>query len=79
MADNDIQEKVEKLLTETKRLAKLAGVTDLKREYVLKSLRDLQSSRDTEGTHASADQLLLEFIDDAEIEEAYRAVPKWYA
>ena len=34
---------------------------------------------DTETSHLKADELLLEFIDDKEIEETYNNIPKWYA
>ncbi len=34
---------------------------------------------DTEVTHINADEALLEFINDAEIEAAFREIPRWYA
>ena len=34
---------------------------------------------DPETAHDMADKLLIEFIDDDEITDAFNAVPKWYA
>lgn len=35
--------------------------------------------RDSEDWHFEADDLLLEYINDEEIKEAYRNIEKWYA
>jgi len=35
--------------------------------------------RDAENWHSEADSLLLEFINDKDIEEAYEKIDKWYA
>lgn len=51
----------------------------LTRERLLAELRALQESGDPERAHAEADDLLLRFIDDPEVAEAFDAVPKWYA
>jgi len=50
-----------------------------KRDTLLKRLRALKHSPDTEGAHAEADRLLVAYIDDREIRAAYRAIDKWYA
>lgn len=42
-------------------------------------LETLAKSFDTEGAHCDADDALIEFINDKDIEEAYHKVPKWYA
>lgn len=49
------------------------------KESLLNALRECRDSGDTEGAHSDADDALLAFIGDAEIKEAYREVPKWYA
>jgi hypothetical protein len=36
-------------------------------------------SLDTEATHCCADQALLDYISDDDIEAAFDAIPKWYA
>lgn len=46
---------------------------------LLASLRALHGDRDTEAAHSLADDLLVEYIDDPEITEAFKAVEKWYA
>jgi hypothetical protein len=56
-----------------------AGLARSKREALIAALTDLQSDQDTEGAHRKADLLLLAYIGDPEIEEAYNDVPKWYA
>lgn len=34
---------------------------------------------DQENNHVMADELLLKYIDDSEIKEAYDKIDKWYA
>jgi hypothetical protein len=51
-----------------------------RRERVLKELRELKNhGTDHESAHGKADDLLLHLINDAEIEEAFTAIEKWYA
>lgn len=49
------------------------------RDELLEELRWLQDDRDPESAHAEADRLLLAFIDDPEVTEAYRLIDRWYA
>jgi hypothetical protein len=35
--------------------------------------------RDPEAAHSDADELLIDYIDDPEIKEAYESFGKWYA
>ena len=51
----------------------------MNKEELLKALRALAGLRDPESAHSEADHLLLTFIDDDEITEAFEAIPKWYA
>lgn len=51
----------------------------MSKEKLLKCLRRLKKSDDTENAHWEADEALLEFIDDADIMIAYKAIAKWYA
>ena len=46
---------------------------------LLEALRKCAQDSDTEGAHAEADGLLLEYINDSEITEAYNAIEKWFA
>lgn len=49
------------------------------KETLLKKLRDLDGAADPEHAHAEADKLLLEFINDEEITEAFNNLELWYA
>lgn len=49
------------------------------RDEALEKLRALHGPGDEEINHAVADQILLAFIGDAEIIEAFDAIRKWYA
>ena len=49
------------------------------KEKLLKQLEDLSKSSDTETAHSEADQLILQYLDDAEIKEVYDKIKKWYA
>ena len=49
------------------------------KDELLKKLEDLRTSGDVETAHHGADQLLLGYIDDQDIEKAYDKVRKWYA
>jgi hypothetical protein len=49
------------------------------KEELLVKLRDLVEDNPGEENHMEADGLLLEYINDPEITEAYRAIDKWYA
>lgn len=48
------------------------------KEEIIKELKKL-ISRDIEDNHWNADSLLLKFINDKEIQEAYTDIDKWYA
>ena len=60
------------MATRTKKLTKAE---------LLEKLRYLatQNDGDVESNHGNADDLLLRFIHDPEIEAAYDAITKWYA
>jgi hypothetical protein len=48
-------------------------------DELIKQLKALQGEFDKEGSHKQADQLLLEFIDDPRVTEAFEDIDKWYA
>ena len=48
-------------------------------DELIKQLKALQSGFDKESSHVQADQLLLEFIDDPRVTEAFKDIDKWYA
>lgn len=49
------------------------------REEVLAKLREYETRNDTEDAHIDTDLLLIAYIDDPEIEEAFHSIGKWYA
>lgn len=51
----------------------------LSKVQLLKKLEKCAKSYDTEAAHCDADALLVEYIDDEEIAEAYNKIDKWYA
>jgi hypothetical protein len=53
-----------------------------KRHFLIKRLKEIQIDHpddDAEGWHEIADSLIIEYINDQEIAEAFRSVPKWYS
>jgi site-specific recombinase len=50
-----------------------------RRDSLLKRLAECASELDTESAHATADEALLDFIDDPEVTAAWQKVEKWYA
>jgi hypothetical protein len=51
----------------------------LTKKQLIARLNKLEKSRDTESAHCEADALLVEFIDDRDIADAYNRIHKWYA
>jgi len=49
------------------------------KEELLKILEECAESFDNERAHADADKALIEYINDSDIEQAYKAIDKWYA
>lgn len=49
------------------------------KEELIKKLKELAKDDDYEMAHVKADALLLLYLNDEEIEEAYDSVGKWYA
>ncbi len=54
-------------------------VPTMHRDQLLDLLRSLANARDIEASHATADDALLEYINDPEISAAFNALEKWYA
>jgi len=52
----------------------------MSKEELLKKLKALEEeiASDPEASHCLADSLLLEYIGDPEITQAYRKVDRWY-
>ena len=48
------------------------------KEELIKKLNEC-AKNEPEAAHGDADDLLIEYINDKEIAEAYDNVPKWYA
>ena len=55
------------------------GTAKISREELIKELRELSELEDVELAHAEADELILSYVNDPVIEQAYEEVPKWYA
>lgn len=51
----------------------------MKKEELIEKLKAQQVQGDTEIRHVNADDLLIEYINDQEIKNAYDAIYKWYA
>ena len=53
----------------------------ISKEELIKELKELTESgnTDSEALHAEADELLLNYINDPEIEKVFEEVPRWYA
>jgi hypothetical protein len=49
------------------------------KEELIEKLKELHGSTDPEMSHSCADDLLLDYIGDEDVDAAYRAVPAWYA
>ncbi len=49
------------------------------KEELVKELKALQNGGDEESDHARADNLLLEYINDEEVDEAFDKIEKWYS
>lgn len=48
------------------------------RKEIIKNLIELQNNPDYEDAHYKADDLLLKFIDDPEIEEEFLKIGRYY-
>lgn len=56
------------------------GRQKISRFELLKALKELEGDySDPEASHAEADELLLNYINDLEIESLFYKIPKWYA
>ena len=54
------------------------GDSKITREELLEKLKELQEcSGDVEALHAEADELVMAYINDPEIEKAFEGVSKW--
>ena len=49
------------------------------RTELIKELKKLDECYDFESAHYNADRLLIKYINDKEIEDAYDNVGKWYS
>jgi hypothetical protein len=51
----------------------------MNRDELLDRLRELAGDGDKERAHSRADKALIEYLDDAEIAEAYDVLERWCA
>ena len=56
------------------------GDSKISRADLIENLKELtELKHDPEVAHSEADELLLNYINDPEIEKVFEEVPKWYA
>ena len=56
------------------------GDSKISRNELISRLKELKGDNiDVEASHAEADELLVSYINDPEIEKAFEEVPKWYS
>lgn len=55
------------------------GVAKISRQELMDNLKELSQLKDVEMAHIEADELLVTYVNDPEIEKAYEEVPKWYS
>lgn len=65
--------------TNPEQWGEIISLNKLTKEELIKRLKLLSESNDIEYAHAEADSLLLKYINDQEIAEAYHAIDKVYA
>lgn len=51
----------------------------MSKQELIGILRALKGYVDKEAAHSEADELLLKFIDDAEVTKAFKELTVWYA
>jgi hypothetical protein len=51
----------------------------MSKEELIKQLIALNNNGDTEANHSNADSLLIDYINDPKVKEAYGNIHKWYA
>lgn len=51
----------------------------MNRQQLIERMKALTDGGDTETRHVAADALLLEYIGDDELTEAFNSLKKWYA
>lgn len=49
------------------------------KQELIEALRECVNKGDPEDHHLAADQLLLDYINDPEVQEAFDNIEKWYA
>ena len=49
------------------------------KEELITKLKQCELNGDTEAAHSDADDLLIKYINDVDIQDAYEQVDKWYA
>jgi len=54
-------------------------VEKMTKKQLIKNLQELHGKVDEEIAHGTADDLLLEYINDKEVKKAFNLIDKWYA
>ena len=54
------------------------GDSKISRSDLITELKELSTMKDSEIAHARADELIMYYVNDPEIEKIFEEVPKWY-
>lgn len=54
------------------------GDSKISRSDLITELKELSTMKDSEIAHARADELIMNYVNDPEIEKIFEEVPKWY-
>lgn len=54
------------------------GDSKISRSDLITELKELSTMKDSEIAHARADELVMNYVNDPEIEKIFEEVPKWY-
>ena len=79
--DDEVYAALPALLDAAEEAARLRAEREAKKEALVNALKevDRRSDGDFEGDHVDADDLLVGYINDQDVSDAYRKIGKWYA
>lgn len=77
--DSETSKKLHKINKKFEKCMRKKTKNILTKKALVERLLELNLCRDIESSHAEADSLLLAYIDDKDIEDAFDNLEKWYA
>lgn len=51
----------------------------MSKEELIEQLNSLSDDSDVEGNHIEADELLIAYINDEDVKQAFESISKWYS